>query len=154
MSNCGRFDDSKYSNGFHCSYLKELSTSIVPHEIFAQKLNKRILWLDEGANKYIIEEDNWILTFPKLSNLDSDAIGVAISFTSKSNPMINGCELLQSSSMHNNVSLGESIKFPGTNSPGTLDSKFKVLLEPEQSNPFVRRAHLFILEFTNCFLLD
>jgi hypothetical protein len=50
--------------------------------------------------------------FPKSSNLDSDAISVAISSTLTSDPMIEGYELIQSSGTHGKVSSRESIKSP------------------------------------------
>jgi hypothetical protein len=79
-----------------------------------------------------------ILTISQLSDFEKEVVGVVVLSSSTLDPMIVGCELLQSLGTQGNVS--------------SLD--FKVLLVPEQSSPLVRGAFLLILDFSSCFLLE
>ena len=88
------------------------------------------------------------------SDLDRDAIGEAMSSILIFDPMIDGCELLQSSHTKSNVSSLQSNKFLRSNSPRMLDLFIKVLLVPQQSNPLIRGAFLLNLDFSSYFLLE
>jgi hypothetical protein len=91
-----------------------------------------------------MQEIERMLTFTKSSDFDSNVVGVVVWSISKSHTMTNGCELIQSLRTQGNISLLGSIKCPRIHSLGTSVSNFKALLVPEQFNPLMHRALLFI----------